>query len=123
MIQNHQMKKALFFFLLSAILFSCSKSKTTPEPKIVVGILYYQDPASDGAGLYFLTDSAHEYLYFYDSSGDHFNDPDDFKDSLNKHLRLTYLDEGRRGCPWCQVPVVPVSMEERIVKLISLTKD
>jgi hypothetical protein len=80
----------------------------------------YSGPAGDGAGLYFLTDSTKEFLYFYDDSGDHFNDPDNFKDSLGKHLRFTYLDEGRRGCPFCQVIPAP---QERIVKLISLVRE
>ena len=61
-----------------------------------------------------------EFLYFYDDTGDQFQSYDEFKDSIGLHLRMTFLDEGRRGCPFCQVRI---GNPDRIVKLISLVKE
>jgi len=118
------MKKILLFFIFCAVLFSCIKKSFRPERRQATGYLYYYSPALDGAGLYFLTDSGlnmhQEYLYFYNDSGDLFLNYDQFKDSIGLHLQVDYLDEGRRGCPFCQVRS---THQIRIVKLISLVKD
>ena|SRR5579864_1671274 len=118
------MKKLLLFFICYSLLFSCSKKSVHPEPGQVTGYLYFSGPAADGTGLYFLTDSNQhnhqEYLYFYNDTGDLFLAYDQFKDSIGPHLLLTYLDEGRRECPFCQVIPAP---QERIVKLIKLVKE
>jgi hypothetical protein len=122
--KTRYIKKFLLFFIVCSMLFSCSKKSTHLSPVQATGYLYFQSPASDGAGLYFLTDSSQnvhpETLYFYNDSGDLFLNYDEFKDSIGLHLRLTYLDEGRRGCPFCQVIPAP---QERIVKLISVAQE
>jgi len=102
------------------ILFSCSKHTESPVPQEASGVLLFGDPASDGPGLYFLTDANSELLYFYNDMGDQFSNKAGFKDSIGLHLRMTYLDQGRRGCPFCQI--IPAH-QERIVKLLSLVRE
>ena len=114
------MKRILSYLFFCAVLFSCSKHTEPPIPGQATGVLLYSDPASDGPGLYFLTDGNSEFLYFYNAMGDQFSNVVGFKDSIGLHLRMTYLDEGRRGCPFCQImPAHP----ERIVKLLSLVRE
>ena len=115
------MRKSIFFCVICSFLFSCSKKFSPASPQQTTGYLYYHDPASDGGGLYFLSDSNHhENLYFYTDSGDQFLNITGFIDSVNKHLRVSYLDEGRRGCPFCQVSP---PLQIRIVKLLSMLKE
>ena len=118
------MKKFFLIFIFYSSLFSCNKKSFHPEPGQATGYLHFSSPAFDGTGLNFLTDSGlnmhQEYLYFYNDSGDQFLNYDQFKDSIGLHLRMTYLDEGRRSCPFCQT--IPTSLN-RIVKLISLVKE
>jgi len=114
------MKRTLLFFSLCIFLFACSKKSTPAVPQQTTGVLYYSDPAVDGSGLYFLTDVNQEYLHFYNDSGNLFNSYQAFKDSIGLHLKLSYLDEGRRGCPFSQIANPP---QQRIVKLISLVKE
>jgi hypothetical protein len=113
------MKRILLLFIIFPILFSCSKHTEQPVPQQATGVLLYSDPASDGPGLYFLTDGNSELLYFYNEMGDQFSNVAGFKDSIGLHLRMTYLDQGRRGCPFCQFTP---AHQERIVKLLRLTR-
>jgi hypothetical protein len=85
----------------------------------MTGYLRYFSPISDGPGLYFVNDSARENLFFHN---DYINDSLQFavyKDSVNMHLRLTYIDKGERGCPHCQAS----NVSERIVEVVNLVKD
>jgi hypothetical protein len=85
----------------------------------MTGYLRYFSPVSDGPGLYFVNDSAQEILFFHN---DYINDSLQYavyKDSVDMHLRLTYIDKGERGCPHCFAS----NVSERIVNVVSLVRD
>jgi hypothetical protein len=70
----------------------CKKSEDVQPASVVNGYLYYQNPASDGIGYYFVVDSTQELIV-----------SKDFKDTqwatfLNAHVTMRFIDTGKKTC-------------------------
>jgi hypothetical protein len=113
------LKKIFTLFIICTIVFSCKKDSATFPTQQMTGYLRYFSPISDGPGLFFVNDSNQENLFFHNDYATDSIQYAVYKDSVDKHLRLTYIDQGERGCPHCQAS----NVSERIVLVISLVKD
>ena len=69
----------------------------------VTGTLYYFDPAADGPGLYFQTDSVKQ-LLFKNEFSDYNTQYLHYKEWVGVHVRLTYIDRGETGCTLGMLP-------------------
>jgi hypothetical protein len=115
------MKKLLFFFILFSLFFSCKKESKPPAgSQVVSGTLYYSDPAVDGAGLFYETDSE-ENLIFKEDTSDIYSQYIKYKNFVGIHSRLTFTDTGETGCLSGMIPG-PCSHPLRIVKVVKLEK-
>lgn len=112
------MKTIFIYFILCTIAFSCKKDSATFPTQLMTGYLRYSSPISEGPGLYFVNDSSLETLFFHNNYGNDSIQYAVYKDSVDMHLRLTYIDQGERGCPHCQAS----NVFERIVVETSLVK-
>jgi hypothetical protein len=118
------MKKILFFFILFSSLISCRKNCGSTEPPAsqkISGVLHYSDPAVDGPGLYFETDAS-EPLLFKNEFSDYYTQYVHYKEWVDLHTRLTFIDKGETGCSLGMVPC-PQQHPMRLVEVVKLEKD
>jgi len=98
------MKKFLLLFFSVWFMYACKKEKApVPEQQVVTGELHYSDPASDGPGLYYMTDSAETLIIKDDTANLESVDPK-YADFVNIHSRLTFTYSGEKGCLWSMIP-------------------
>ena|ERR1700712_1973080 len=114
------MKQLVVVIISVLILFSCKKDSTLTSSvqKSVTGTLRYSDPASDGGGLYYITDS-NEFLLFKNEFPDYYTQYQHYLEFVDVHTRLTYIDKGETGCMLGMMPCAqqkPTKMVE-VVKL------
>ena len=126
------MKRFLFLiFTISAV--SCFKDnpyKPAPEPEVIPGTetvngtLNYSCECLDGNGLAFHTDDYKTLVFIDDDSTDNWPAVDSmitkYKDFMDVHTRLTYIDSGKTRCnhemmAGCRL--VPIVQIVKIVKL------
>jgi hypothetical protein len=92
------MRKLLFFFICIAVFYSCKKENIQPvSQEVTTGFLRFSDPAYDGLGLYYDTDSAETIIIKDDTANLISRDPK-YSDFVNIHSRLTFTDSSERGC-------------------------
>ena len=87
----------------------------------VTGTLKYIDPAVDGPGLYFETDSL-EPLLFKNKFSDYNSQYLHYKEWVGVHTRLTFVDNGETGCSLGIVPC-PQQHPMRLVEEVKLEKE
>ena len=118
------MKKLLFLFICLAVFYSCKKENKKPSgpsgQQIITGTLRYSDPAVDGAGLYYETDSA-EVLIIKDDTANMESREPKYIDFVNIHSRLTFTDSGEKGCLSGMMPG-PCTNRHRLVTVNKLEK-
>jgi hypothetical protein len=116
------MKKLLLLFFGVLLICSCKKNNSpAPQQEVVSGTLRYSNPAFDGAGLYYTTDSA-ETLIFKDYTVSMSPDMDPkYSDFINVHSRLMYTWGGEKGCT-VGMNTAPCTNNLRKVVVIKLEK-
>ena len=87
----------------------------------VTGTLKYIDPAVDGPGLYFETDSS-EPLLFKNEFSDYDTQYLHYKEWVGVHARLTFIDNGETGCSLGMVPC-PQQHPMRLVEVVKIEKE
>jgi hypothetical protein len=113
-------KKLLLILFGLLLLNSCKKNNSpAPQQEVVTGTLHYSNPASDGAGLYYVTDST-ETLIFTDYTVSMSPDPK-YSDFINVHSRLTYTWGGEKGCTVSMISA-PCTNSLRKVVVVKLEK-
>ena len=115
------MKVLFAFSILFIFLFSCKKDSPSVSSQTITGTLKYMDPAVDGPGLYFETDSMNLLLFRNDFSDDYAQYLH-YKEWVGVHARLTFIDRGESGCisgmiPCSQQHPIPV------VEVVKLEKE
>lgn len=91
---------------------------TSSVQKSVTGTLRYSDPALDGGGLYYITDS-NEFLLFKNEFPDYYSQYQHYLEFVDIRTRLCYIDKGETGCTFGMMPCaqqIPTKMIE-VVKL------
>jgi len=116
------MRKTGWLLLLVLLGFSCKKEDHSSKTLQTHGTLYYSDPAVDGAGLFFTTDQS-ENILFKNEDADYYAQYLHYKDFVGSHCRLTYEDEGAKGCPPSMDPGYCQTHGWRIVKVKKIEKD
>ena len=86
---------------------------------MVTGTLRYSDPASDGQGMYYITDDAETLIIKDDTANLTSRDPK-YSDFVNIHSRLTFTYSGEKGCLWSMIPGPKSLMMVTVVKLDTL---
>ncbi len=85
-------------------MYSCKKTNNqAPIQQSVTGELRYSDPAADGLGLYYVTDSTESLVIVDDTANLTSLDPK-YSDFVNVHSRLTFTDSHERGCLSGMIP-------------------
>jgi hypothetical protein len=79
------------------------------------------DPAVDGPGLYFETDSG-EPLLFKNEFSDYHIQYQHYKEWVDVHARLTFVDHREMGCSLGMVPC-PLQHPMRLIKVVKLEKE
>jgi hypothetical protein len=115
------MKLLFVFSILFISLFSCKKDNPSVPSQTITGIIYYSDPAADGLGLYFETDS-NEPLLFRNEFPDYYSQYLHYKEWVGIHARLTFIDKGETGCSSGMVPC-PLQHPTRMVEVVTLEKE
>ena len=117
------MKNAIIFAILCISLFGCKKKGSpTKDGNLpsgtlqTFGVLRY-DNFPDGWGLYYATDSS-EYIILKNSFSNNSAQYQHYKEFVNLHTRLRYLDHGETGC---LIGIGP-SCGHRVVEVVDLTK-
>lgn len=87
----------------------------------ITGTLHYSDPAVDGAGLYFETDSS-EPLLFKNEFSDFYAQYLHYKEWVGVHARLTFVDNGETSCSLGMIPC-PQQHPVRLVEVVKLEKE
>lgn len=115
------MQKLLIFFICVAVFYSCKKENKIPvSQQVTAGFLRFSDPAYDGAGLYYVTDSAETIIIKDDTANLSSQDPK-YSDFVNIHSRLTFTDSSERGCLSSMIPG-PCAHPLRMVRVDKLEK-
>jgi hypothetical protein len=115
------MKVLLVFSLIFITIFSCKKDSPSVSSQSIKGTLKYIDPAVDGPGLYFETDSS-EPLLFKNEFSDYNAQYLYYKEWVGIHARLTFVDNGETGCSLGMVPC-PQQHPMRLVQVVKLEKE
>ena len=87
------MKVLFAFSILFIFLFSCKKDSPSVSSQTITGTLKYTDPAVDGPGLYFETDSR-EPLLFKNEFSDYYTQYQHYKEWVDVHARLIFVEVG-----------------------------
>jgi hypothetical protein len=115
------MRQLLIIFVGLAVLYSCKKENTKRvSGGVTTGFLRFSDPAYDGVGLYYETDSAETIIIKDDTVNLTSRDPK-YSDFVNIHSRLTYTDSSERGCLSGMAPG-PCAHPLRMVRVNKLEK-
>jgi hypothetical protein len=117
------MKKLLFFFIITFVISSCKKDSGAVPPEgsqMVSGILFWSDPAVDGPGLYYQTESS-EQLILKEDTLNMYALHLKYKDLLGIHSRLTYTNTGDSSCLSQDIPG-PCLHPLRVVEVLNLVK-
>jgi hypothetical protein len=112
------MKKIFLFAVCGWILFSCQKeAKLPPGTLQMEGFLHY-DNFPDGFGLYYREDFTNQLILFKDSFASDSAQYENYKQYVNVHTRLYYLDNGDTGCVYGIGRICPFPLVEplRLVK-------
>jgi hypothetical protein len=112
------MKACFIFCLLAGFLFSCTKDHKPTPSQSINGTLHYSDPASDGIGLYFVTDE-NEPLLFKNEFSDFKAQYLHYIDFVDVHSRLKFIDHGETGCSLGMLPC-PQQHPMRLVEVVKL---
>ncbi|HLA59745.1 MAG TPA: hypothetical protein VK622_13320 [Puia sp.] len=115
------MKPSFLFYILLITIFSCKKDSPSVSSQSVTGTLKYIDPAVDGPGLYFETDSS-EPLLFKNEFSDYDTQYLHYKEWVGVHARLTFIDNGETGCSLGMVPC-PQQHPMRLVEVVKIEKE
>jgi hypothetical protein len=115
------MKVLFAFSILFIFLFSCKKDSPSVSSQTITGTLKYTDPAVDGPGLYFETNSG-EPLLFKNEFSDYYTQYQHYKEWVDVHARLTFVDNGETGCSLGMVPC-PLQHLMRLIKVVKLEKE
>jgi hypothetical protein len=115
------MKILFIVCLTAAFLFSCKKDHAPTPSQSATGTLRYSDPAVDGPGLYFETDES-EPLLFKNEFSDFYTQYQYYKEWVDLHSHLTYIDKGETGCSLGMVPC-PQQHPMRLVQVVKLEKE
>jgi hypothetical protein len=120
---NRPMKKLLLIPICCLFILGCQKngslskkSNLPPGTRQAFGVLHY-DNFPDGWGLYYATDSSENIILKnrFSSLSDQYRH---FKEFVNLHTRLRYLDSGETGC----LMGIGPSCGHRVVDVIDFTK-
>jgi hypothetical protein len=114
------MKQIVAFFIFPLLIYSCKKQTTAAPEQTVTGTLRYSSPASDGIGLYYVTDQQ-ESLLFKNEFSDYNSQYLHYKPYVDLHTRLTFRDNGETGC---SLGMLPCSLQHplRLVEVVWLEK-
>jgi len=115
------MKTLFIVCLTAAILFSCKKDHSLTPSQSTTGTLRYSNPAVDGPGLYFETDES-EPLLFKNEFSDLYTQYQHYKEWVDLHSRLTFIDRGENGCSQGMVPC-PQQHPIRLIQVVKLEKE
>jgi len=115
------MKRIFAISFLLITVFSCKKESPAAPSQTITGTLHYSDPAVDGPGLYFETDAS-EPLLFKNEYPDYNAQYLHYKEWVDIHARLTFVDRGETGCSQGMVPC-PQQHPMRLVQVVKLEKE
>ena len=87
----------------------------------VIGTLQYMDPALDGPGLFFQTDSMKP-LLFRNEFSDYYTQYLHYKEWVGVHARLTFIDHGETGCYLGMIPC-PQQHPIQMIEVVKLEKE
>src|SRR5579864_2525776 len=99
------MRKNLVIILICTAFFSCEKDAGLPSGTLQTEGTLHNDDFPDGFGFYYRIDFTDEMILFRNKFSSDSAQLQYYKQYINVHTRLYYLDHGDSGCVYGFAPV------------------
>ena len=113
------MRKNIVIILFCMAFFCCKKDASLPSGTLQTEGVLHNDNFPDGFGLYYRIDFTNEMILFKNKFSSDSAQLQYYKQYINVHTRLYYLDHGDTGCVYGIGPVCGL----RLIEPVRLEKE